>query len=302
VRHGRDHSPVLQIAFVTCDRLPDLDSDDRLVIEPLAARGCSVIPAVWDDPGVDWDRFDLSVIRSTWDYTERRDAFIRWARAVPRLLNPADIVEWNTDKRYLADLSAAGLPVVSTTWISPSETVDLPAGGEFVIKPSVGAGSLDAERYDLADVDSRGRATAHVERLLAAGQTVMVQPFANAIEKAGETGVILVEGEFSHAIRKELMLGAGTSEEVDGLYREETIGARSASAAEIDLAYAAVAAAPLGTRPFLYARVDMVPDADGRPMIMELELTEPSLFMATTPGSQERFAQAIYARAGIARR
>lgn len=288
---------MLQIAFVTCDRLPDLDPDDRLVIDPLSALGCTVTPAIWDDPAVDWDRFDLSVIRSTWDYTGRREDFVAWARSVPRLLNPPHVIDWNTDKRYLADLAAAGVPVVPTNWISGGDSVDLPTAGKYVIKPSVGAGSLDVDRYELGDPQARARATAHAERLLAAGQTVMVQPFASAIEDAGETGVILVDGRFSHAIRKSVVIGATTPHGVDDLYKEETITARSPSAAEIELAHAAVAAAPGGDGPLLYVRIDMVPDPDGQPMIMELELTEPSLFMATTPGSETRFAQAIAARA-----
>ena len=281
------------VSFVTCSRLPELDPDDILVVEPLRALGVDVTPAIWDDPGVDWDRFDLSVIRSTWDYTDRRDAFVAWAGSVPRLLNPAEVIAWNTDKRYLAELSAAGLPVVETTWIGVGSDVSLPSNGEYVLKPSVGAGSIDAQRFDLASSEERDRAAAHADRLLAKGQTVMLQPFVGSIEDHGETSVILVAGEFSHAIRKGVMLGPTTLDEVDGLYKEETIAARKASDEEIDLARAAVAAIPFEDGALLYARVDMVPGADGRPLLMELELTEPSLFMATTPGSEMGFAKAI---------
>ena len=289
-----------EVAFVTCARLPDLDADDRLVIEPLASLGCSVTAVVWDDPAVAWDRFDVSVLRSTWDYTTRRDEFVRWARAVPRLLNPAHVVEWNTDKRYLRDLARAGVSVVPTTWISDAADADLPSKGEYVLKPSVGAGSLDADRFNLADPASRARAGAHADALLARGQTVLAQPFASAIETAGETGVILIEGELSHAIRKGPMLGPSAGEEVNGLYKEEMIEGRSATTEELDVARAALRAAAdvlLLDSPLLYARIDMVPGDDGRPVVMELELTEPSLFMATTPGSERRFASAIANRA-----
>ncbi len=288
---------MLEVALVTCRSLPDLDPDDRLLLEPLAALGCRVTAASWDDAQVDWERFDASVIRSTWNYTESRDAFVAWARSVPRLLNPADVVVWNTDKRYLVDLTAAGIPVVPTTWISDASSVELPMSGEHVIKPSVGAGSLDAARFEMSDPESRTRATAHAQRLLAAGQTVMVQPFAHAIQEAGETGVILIEGRLSHAIRKGVLLGSDALEEVQELYLKETIAARAPRKAEVDLARAAVAAMPIEERPPLYARVDMVPDADGRPMIMELELTEPSLFMVTAPETARGFAEAIGARA-----
>ena len=113
-----DTSACPKSRFVTCARLPDLDADDRLALEPLTQLGCHVTAAVWDDPDVDWDRFDVSVLRSTWDYTDRRDDFVRWALSVPRLLNPAHVVEWNTDKRYLAELARLGRPGRTHTWIS----------------------------------------------------------------------------------------------------------------------------------------------------------------------------------------
>lgn len=291
---------MLEVSFVTCARLPDLDADDRLVVEPLASLGCHVTAAVWDDPAVDWDRFDVSVLRSTWDYTDRRDDFVRWARSVPRLLNPAHVVEWNSDKRYLRELAGTGVPVVPTSWTSNPAAADLPPTGEYVLKPSVGAGSLDAGRFNLTDPAARTRAIDHLQGLLARGQTVMVQPFASAIETNGETGVILVESKFSHAIRKGPMLGPVARDEVNGLYLEETIERRNATTHELDLAQTAVVAARqiLGLEEaLLYARIDMVPGDDGRPMVMELELTEPSLFMASTLGSELRFASAVAERA-----
>lgn len=216
---------------------------------------------------------------------------------MPRLLNAAEVVAWNTDKRYLRHLAAAGVPVVPTAWISDTASLDLPTAGEHVLKPSVGAGSLDAARDDLGDPESRARAAGHAQRLLAGGQTVMIQPFAHVIGEAGETGVILIDDKLSHAIRKGVMLRPETLEQAEELYLEETIEARTPSAAELELAYAAVAALPDADETLLYARVDMVPDANGRPMLMELELTEPSLFMGTAPATAQRFAEAICVRA-----
>ena len=115
-----------RLALVTCATLPDLDPDDRLLLEPLRHLGVDVTAAIWDDPTVDWAGFDLAVIRSTWDYPARRDVFVDWARRVPRLANPADVIVWNTDKRYLADLAAAGIPIVPTTWLAPDDSVALP--------------------------------------------------------------------------------------------------------------------------------------------------------------------------------
>ena len=195
-----------RIALATCAALPDLDPDDQLVLEPLRALGVEAVPAVWDDPAVDWASFDLVVVRDTWDYAGRRDAFVAWARSVPRLANPADVIEWNTDKHYLADLATAGLPVVPTTWLSPGDVVVLPASGRHVLKPAVGAGSLDAAAFSMHDAHEAALAHAHATRLLTTQQTVMVQPYVAAIEEHGETGLIFIGGQFSHAISKGPML------------------------------------------------------------------------------------------------
>ncbi|MEP7157855.1 MAG: hypothetical protein ABI797_00365 [Chloroflexota bacterium] len=284
-----------RIALATCSTLPEADPDERLLIEPLRALGVEAIPAVWDDPAVDWDAFDFTVIRSTWDYTARREAFIEWARSVTRIFNPPDVIAWNTDKHYLADLAAAGLPVVPTTWLEPGGTIDLPAEGVHVLKPSVGAGSVDAGRFDFREQREAGLARAHANRLLAAGQTVMIQPYLDAIDAHGEAGLIYVGGEFSHAVSKGAML-AGDHALVGGMYKEETITPRTPSAAELSLAQRALAATPGGAERLLYARVDLVPGPDGEPLIIELELTEPSLFMGVVPGSAGRFARAIAKR------
>jgi len=288
---------VPEICLVTCSRLPDLDDDDQLLVAPLADLGFTVVPGVWDDPSIEWDRFSLNVVRSTWDYTDRRADFVNWARSVPRLLNPADVVEWNTDKRYLTELGRAGIPVVETKFVSDLSAFDLPDSGEWVVKPAVGAGSLGADRYDMTAAGSRERANSHAARLIDAGHTVMIQPFVESIVDAGETSVMLMNGEFSHAIGKGLMLGGHTLAEVEGLYREERINARAPSDGEMRLARGTMAALPFDSGDLLYARVDMVPGPDGEPLLMELELTEPSMFMVTAPGSLERFAAAIAARA-----
>ncbi len=280
------------VALATCAALPELDPDDRPVIEPLHALGVEAVAAVWDDPSVDWSAFDLVVIRSTWDYAGRLDAYLAWASAVPHLLNPPDVVAWNTNKRYLADLAAAGVPTVPTTWLMPGDVVTLPATGRHVLKPAVGAGSLDAAAFSLHDGHEASLARAHATRLLAAQQTVMVQPYLDAIEERGETGLIFIGGDFSHAVGKGAML-TDERELVGGLYKEETIEPRIPTAAELDLAMRALNAVPGGPTRLAYARVDLVPDVNGNPLLIELELTEPSLFMGTSPGSANRFADTL---------
>lgn len=281
------------VALVTCSRLPDLHDSERLVIEPLRNLGIDAVAAVWDDPTIDWDAFDLTVIRSAWDYQHRRDEFVLWAYTVPRLANPASVVEWNTDKRYLRELVDGGLRVVHTSWLEPGDEVTLPATGVHVIKPAISAGALNSGRYDLDDEDDGLLARKHIQRLLDESLPVMVQPYVPAIDDVGETGLLFTGGQFSHAIGKSAMLD-GPDHGVEGLYRDEEITARVPSEAERRAAEAVLAAVP-GADGLLYARVDLVPDTDGEPILLEVELTEPGLFLEFGDGAPERFAAAIQA-------
>jgi hypothetical protein len=303
-----------RVALVTCAELPDLDPDDRRLLRPLGRLGVEPVAAVWDDPEVDWSGFDLAVLRSTWDYPARRSQFVTWAGSVPRLANPGDIVAWNTDKRYLLDLDLAGLPVVPTRWVVPDETWRPAESGEWVVKPAVGAGSFDVGRYQLADPTDRRRAAEHVSRLQHAGQMVLLQPYLQSADRYGETAVIFIASPhggapaYSHAIRKGPMLAARSgpreqpepAEPEPALYRPERISSRVPTVIELAVARRTVAEVPGGPERLLYARVDLIPGRDGRPLVVELELTEPSLFLGYAPGAATLLATAIARRAGAA--
>ncbi|AEB46289.1 ATP-grasp domain-containing protein [Micromonospora maris] len=286
-----------RVALVTCTEFAELEADDRLVIAPLAARDIAAEPVVWDDPAVDWAGYDLVVLRSPWDYMSRRDDFVAWAAGVPRLVNPADVVRWNTDKRYLDELRAAGVPTVPTGWVLPGESWQPPADGEYVIKPSISAGSQDTGRYDMADPEHRELAVAHVRRLGDAGRIAMIQPYLSAVDAAGETALLYFAGPqglaFSHAIRKGPML-SGPDLGTEGLYKPEEISPRTATADQLAVAERTLAVVPGGTDRLLYARVDLIPGPDGTPVLVELELTEPSLFLGYAPGTPDRLAEAIH--------
>lgn len=288
-----------RVALVTCDQIPELDADDQLVVPALRERGVDAVPVVWDAPTVDWASFALAVIRSPWDYVARHEEFVAWAAKVPRLANPADVVTWNTDKRYLRELATAGVPVVPTTWVEPGEAWEPPPGGDFVVKPAVGAGSLDSGRYQLDQAEHRELAAAHVARLQAAGRLVMVQPYLAAVDTYGETALMFFPADgdhaFSHAIRKGAML-TGPDQATEGPYKEESIRPRSPLDAELEIARQALAAVPGGADRLLYARVDLIPGPDDLPVLVELELTEPSLFLAMAGSAPARFAEAIVAR------
>ena len=205
-----------RLALATCAALPDLDPDDRLLRDALVARGIAVDTAVWDDPTVDWASYQHVVIRSTWDYTDRQAQFVDWTRRVEQtseLLNPADVIAWNTDKTYLRDLEERGLPIIPTIWLDPERNMSsrainsrLPAFGEFVIKPTISAGSRDTGRYDASATQQRMLAITHAKNLMAVGRKVMLERYLRAVDTAGETGMVYLDGVFSHAVRKGALL------------------------------------------------------------------------------------------------
>lgn len=292
-----------RIALATAAGFPDLDEDGPALVAALAERGLAAEPAVWTDPDVDWSAYDLAVVRCTWDYHERRDEFVAWARRVDeqtRLANPADVLAWNTDKTYLHTLQRASLPVVPTDWLEPGDTFVVPEVGEYVVKPAVSAGSRDTNRYLAGDHDEL--AVAHAQELLAAGRTVMVQPYLAQVDTYGETALLFFGGRFSHAIRKGPLL-TPAMQLVSSAYKEETVEPREPTEAEREAAErvldALVAVGPVAREDLVYARVDLVPGPDGSPTLLELELTEPSMFLvhdgAKGADAGSRFADAIAA-------
>ncbi len=276
------------IALATCSELPALAEDDPLLLGALRARGVDAAPVVWDDPGVDWSAYDLVVIRSTWDYVTKRERFLAWTRAVPHLLNPADVVAWNTDKRYLGELPRA----IATTFLAEPGTDWERPGPEWVVKPAVSAGSQDTVRYRAGE---EGAAREHADALLSAGRMVMVQPYLGSVDADGETALVFLDGAYSHAIRKGQMLHprsapAPPSQNSTELYVEEEIATREPAGDEREAAEEILDALPWPRDHLLYARVDLIRGPDGRPQLIELELTEPSLFLSHGLGAAERLA------------
>ena len=280
------------VALATARDAREHDDDLPLLERALAERGLSSEVVVWDDGSVAWDSYRLVVVRSTWDYALRRDEFLAWAdavAAVTTLRNPPDVLRWNTDKRYLRELERAGIPVVPTTWPEPGDDIRLATDGEIVVKPVVSAGARDSGRYGGAD---GGSAAANATDLLAAGRPVMAEPYLAAADRDGETGGRFIGNEFSHAVRKSAILRAELRL-VAGLYAEERITPRTPSDAELSLAERVLNAVPGGRQRLLYARVDLVPGADGEPVVLELEVAEPSLFVDRAAGSAARFAGSV---------
>lgn len=298
----------VHIALVTAAAARPLDDDLVPLATALREAGAAVAIVEWDDPAFDWGSVDLAVLRSPWDYTERPAAFLAWAEraaAATRLLNPPAILRWNLDKHYLADLERAGVAIVPSRFVEPGDDAamaldaflaEFPDCDDIVAKPCIGAGSRDAQRHGR---DRRAAMLGHVERLLAARRSVLLQPYLARIDAGGETALMHFDGAFSHAIRKGPLLRRDV-DPTSALFAAEQITRREASADERALAQRALAAIPFAG-PLAYARVDLIRNDDAAPVLLELELAEPSLFFAHGEGSAARFADVLLDHARRAR-
>jgi len=283
-----------RIALATCLALPDLDEEDAPLIPALRDAGMEGVPVVWNDPDVDWGTYDLIVVRTTWDYPNKIVAFLEWAdrvAAIRPLWNSAAMLRWNTDKRYLGELAERGVPIVPTRWFERGSSADIAAlsreeGWEtIVLKPIVSAG---ARRTRLAGPESMAAGQAFLTEQLTQ-RAMMAQPYVAEVSTTGELSLLYFNGRFSHAVRK--IPGAGD-------FRVQTEhGGRVLSVdpttAELDAGQRVLDA--LGEET-LYARVDLLPTSDGVQRLLELEVTEPSMFLRWNDAAPARFAAAIRER------
>jgi len=279
----------IDVALASCMTLPEPDADLAPLLSAVRAAGLTAEVLAWDDPGADFASARLTLLRSTWNYSERPAEFLAWidrVAACSALWNRPSTVHWNAHKSYLLDLEARGVPVVPTHLVRHGATMTLAevkrARGwdVVVIKPAVSGGSRATVRVKAGDED---RGEAHL-RSLAAREDVLVQPYLASVEGHGERAIVWVDGEPMHAVRKQPRF-LGDAESVSAAVAIE--------ADEADLTRRAVAAAP---GPLLYARVDVVRDAGGVPRVMELELIEPSLFFHQGPAALARYVAAVEKR------
>lgn len=293
------------VALVSAREARALDGDLAPLVEALTSLGANPVVVEWDDASVAWSEFDMVVIRSPWDYVERLPEFLAWCDRVSAttwLRNAPNVVRWNTDKHYLGALESLGVAIVPSFYVEPGESaVDRLAAfrarypsAEYVVKPCVGAGSRDAARY--ADAQ-QATAIAHIQRLLDADRSVLLQPYLDRVDEHGETALLYFNGTYSHAIRKGPLLRP-QSAPTELLFATEDISARTPDDTERALAsqvLTAMAQVPelSGMLPLPYARIDLLRDEQGLPCLLELELTEPSLFFEYAEGSALRFAQTL---------
>lgn len=281
------------VAFLTLHDPTGFVIDDELAVLPLARRGVRVETIPWDKPGVDWRRYELAVIRSTWDYYDQPERFLATLesieRAGVRVENGSEIVRWNLEKTYLRDLAAKGIEIVPAFWregLSAGELVPLfeeLRADEGVIKPTMSGTAKGAWRLDAA----RARALAPEIEAYFKGRPLMMQPFERGIVVEGEFSMTYFNGRLSHSILKVPKSG-------DFRVHEEFGGANRVITPEPDLLAAGDAAIAAIGQKLLYARADFV-RSGGAFRLMELELVEPTFYLSADPGAAERFADAVAA-------
>lgn len=292
----------MRIALATQSDLPGWEKDDRPFHAALRARGVDVVEPVWDDAKVNWSDFDGCLIRTTWDYMQKAEAYAKWADRVAAqipLFNPAPVVQWSLDKRYLAALEQAEIPHLPTVWIEKGQPIDVAATmrdrgwKRGFLKPVVGCSAQGTLRFDdtpggLAD------AQVHLEASLES-VGMMLQPYLETVETQGEVSALFFDGALSHGVRKIPVAGDyrvqddhGASDEPYTFTSQElAVAERTRRAAETLLGLEV---------PLLYARVDFLRREDGGLTLTELELIEPSLFFRHDATAPDRLARALISR------
>ena len=261
------------------------------MVRPLEAAGMAVAPVDWTTDA-DLTGFDLVLALLAWGY--HRDGpspdhwlrqVERWQAAGVRLQNPPAVLGWNADKLYLGAFAEKGAPVVPTIFVDEvTEAAMQDAAARFgtdklIAKPRVSASAFRTIRWS-PGTPLDGAPTG----------AAMLQPFLPDVLEGGEPSLLYLGGEFSHAVSKVPQAG-------DFRVQPEFGGIIAPYRPWPDERAAAEAALAAAETPLLYARVDLVRDLRGRPVLMELEAIEPDLFLGYDPAAQPRFADVVRAAA-----
>jgi hypothetical protein len=278
-------------AFLSMDSLKDFYHYDQMLFEPFKAAGWLVEEVSWRKPGVDWNNYDVVIIRTTWDYQDDVEGFMACLQRIEassaQLQNTLKIVEWNISKRYLSDLQNQGINIVPTLWFDSFSLAELQLGfshfdtSEVVLKPLVSANADHTYRLTAENLNTQSKQLENVFYK----REFMLQPFLNAIINEGEYSLFYFAGQYSHGILKQPRAG-------DFRVQEEHGGQlKSIQPCEEMLTTArhCLAALPADV---LYARIDLV-RYKKEFAVIEIELIEPSLYFNMDAGSPQRFVDAF---------
>ncbi len=275
----------------TDEYVQNILQEDRLVRIAFEQRGLCVTRVDWADKSFDWSSTQCAVFRTTWDYFYRFDEFSRWLDMVSKktqLINPVELIRWNIDKHYLADLKKNGINIPPTRFIEPGDNSTLKhihdetGWGETVLKPAVSGGAFNTFKLNNKNLQEHE----NIFQKLIAKEAMMLQPFLKNVEERGEIALMVIGGTFTHAILKKAKPGDFRVQDDFG----GTVHHYNASAEEIAFAEKVVSVCnPIP----LYARVDVIIDNEGKPSVSELEVIEPELWFRFAPAAAEKFADII---------
>jgi glutathione synthase/RimK-type ligase-like ATP-grasp enzyme len=267
------------------------NDEDTELINFLIHKGLDVVPTIWNDRNVDWGSFDVVIIKSPWDYHNHLNEFVNWLDNLEKLavkvLNPVEIIQWNSDKHYLKDLAEKQLPVIPAEYIEKGSGFDNRFFAYFntdklVVKPCVSAG---AQNTITVSKDNFNERSVEIETLLKE-QDYMVQPFVDEI-KNGEWSFLFFNGKYSHCSLKTPKKGDFRVQH----YHGGSISYPVPDPLHIEQAGSYLKSLPQAT---LYARVDGVL-INNSFQLMELELIEPYLFLNGDLRLLENYYEALTA-------
>jgi hypothetical protein len=295
------------IAILRCEKLPsfitweipnldELFEEDNLLIRGFEAQGLRATPVVWSDPAIDWNQFDIALIRSTWDYLDASEHFLNVLSKIEssscKLFNPLSVVRWNMEKHYLFELEKQGVQIIPTFMASPVELGTLHKlfvenqWETVILKPSVGLAASNTYRISLDELEN----TLKELRTIHPSSEYLIQPFIETITTEGEWSFIYFNRQLSHVLLKK---PAPNDYRVQGIYGG-TIQTAEPRSHDLLQAEAVLNRLPVD---ILYARLDFV-RVSGQLSVMEVELIEPIFSFNLVPESIGRLVNATRAKLG----
>lgn len=266
-------------------------TEDRILAEALTNLGLKVQRRDWADPEVDWEETRAAIFRTTWNYFHRFQDFDKWLKEVAKktlLFNAEQLVRWNMDKHYLQDLQTRGINVISSIFRTKRHQKDLKSwcqelgGEEWILKPTISGAARHT--YRIVPTTIKDHESIYAE--LINQEDLMLQPFQKNVLESGELSLMVMNGQYTHAVRKRAKSGDFRVQDDFG----GSVEKHEASPEEIDLALKSVLACD--PKP-LYARVDIIKDNDSELAISELELIEPELWFRNAPEAAKVLAEGL---------
>ena len=276
--------------FITWD-IGDIENffvDDRMLINTFIEKGHHASQVIWNDPTIDWKKFDIVLIRSAWDYIDHFTEFLRVLQQIEAsgclLLNNYETVKWNVDKNYLLDLMRWNVPVVPTFKASTPGLTELfrkNQWSEIIIKPTIGGGASNIRRLGIAALQRSIDELANPDDFL-------VQPMIASVISEGEYAFIYIDGKLSFTHLKKPASG---DYRVQGIYGG-TIDVTQPLETDMNQVGSIYNMIPFDP---LYARIDVVRMGEDL-AVMELEMIEPILNFELSPHGVEDFVQGVIRR------